>query len=132
MEKLHRATEDYLKTIYLLGGDHMGVRCVDVASRLGISRPSVSVTVKRLTDNGFLEIDGHHQLRLTDRGVQVARSTLEKNQAIRTMLQAFGVDEENAARDACRMEHDISPVSLAAMQSWWRENGKHGEEEQAQ
>lgn len=119
MEKLRRATEDYLKTIYLLGGDRMAVRCVDVASRLGISRPSVSTAVRRLAGEGFLEMDGQHQLRLTENGIRVAQATLEKNRAICTMLQAFGVDEENAARDACRMEHDISPVSLAAMQNWW-------------
>lgn len=119
MEKLRRATEDYLKTIYLLGGSQLRVRCVDIANRLGISRASVSVAVKRLCDEGYLVSDATHQVRLTESGLAVAQNTLEKNQTIRALLLDFGVDEENADRDACRIEHDISPASFAAMQDWW-------------
>lgn len=128
MEKLRRATEDYLKTIYLLGGSKLRVRCVDIANQLGVSRASVSVAVKRLCDEGYLISDETHQVQLTESGLAVAQNTLKKNQEIRTLLLDFGVDEENANRDACLMEHDISLASFSAMQEWWVRRQK---EEQA-
>ena len=124
MEKPRRATEDYLKTIYLLGGSQLPVSCVDVANRLGVSRASVSVAVRRMCDEGYLASDAAHQVHLTQRGLAVAQDTLEKNHAIRALLRDFGVDEENADRDACRIEHDISPASFAAMRDWWMRRQK--------
>ena len=120
MEKPRRATEDYLKTIYLLGGSQLPVRCVDVANRLGVSRASVSVAVRRMCDEGYLASDAAHQVHLTQRGLAVAQDTLEKNHAIRALLRDFGVDEENADTEGTgralkmrRVRGDRRPLAAA-------------------
>ena len=77
-----------------------------------------------MCDEGYLASDAAHQVHLTERGLTVAQDTLEKNHAIRALLRDFGVDEENADRDACRIEHDISPASFAAMRDWWTRRQK--------
>lgn len=69
-----------------------------------------------------------HTVRLTDSGREIAEATYARNRFFRTMLSALGVDEETAVRDACEMEHAVSPASFAALQQLLPENEHKGEE----
>lgn len=116
MQKLKRTTEDYLKTIYLLARKHNGVRGVEIAEKLNVSHPTVSVIMKRLTEEGYVIKNAEHKFFLTDEGRKIAENILKKNEMFKTLLTELGVDEQTAAADACEMEHVVSTESFEALQ----------------
>ena len=76
--KLKKSTEDYLKTIYILNKKD-GVRGVEIAEVMNVSRPSVSVALKALKQEVYVWINEHRHVFLTDLGLSVATETYEKN-----------------------------------------------------
>lgn len=125
---LKRTTEDYLKTIFLLARKQGGVRGVEIAGQLGVSKPTVSVVVKRLTKDGFVTMDSSHEIFLTAKGKEIAEDVLERHTTISTLLAELGVDEKTASRDACGMEHAVSPESFEALKRLAEERRKKQEE----
>ena len=110
--KMQESPEDYLETIYMLSLHSSEVRSIDVARHLGYSKPSVSVAMKRLRENGFVTLDEHGNLILTGSGLSIALKIYERHLVISQFLISIGVDEEIAKKDACRMEHVISDESF--------------------
>ena len=113
--ELHRAGEDYLKTILLLQNKNGSVRSLDVARKLNVSKPSVSVVMKLLRDGGFLTMDENKRICLTDAGREVAEQIYEKHLILKDCLISLGVDPDMAEKDACIMEHLISRETLEKM-----------------
>ena len=81
--KLHRAGEDYLKTILALQMAYGGVHSADVAKELHVSKASVCNAIKRLRTDGFLTMAPNKLLRLTDQGRVAAERMLERWAACR-------------------------------------------------
>ena len=106
--KMQESPEDYLETIYMLSLHSSEVRSIDVARHLGYSKPSVSVAMKRLRENGYVNMDDNNLLTLTESGLDIARSIYERHQVISGYLMSIGVSEETAFKDACRIEHVLS------------------------
>ena len=106
--KMQESPEDYLETIYMLSLHSSEVRSIDVARHLGYSNPSVSVAMKRLRENGYVNMDDNNLLTLTESGLAIARSIYERHQVISGYLMSIGVSEETALKDACRIEHVLS------------------------
>ena len=106
--KMQESPEDYLETIYMLSLHSSEVRSIDVARHLGYSKPSVSVAMKRLRENGYVNMDDNTLLTLTESGLAIARSIYERHQVISGYLMSIGVSEETALKDACRIEHVLS------------------------
>ena len=106
--KMQESPEDYLETIYMLSLHSSEVRSIDVARHLGYSKPSVSVAMKRLRENGYVNMDDNNLLTLTESGLPIARSIYERHQVISGYLMSIGVSEETALKDACRIEHVLS------------------------
>ena len=104
--KMQESPEDYLEAI--LGN----VRSIDVANHLGYSKPSISVAMKRLRENGYIALDDNGHLILTGAGLAIALNIYEKHLVLTQFLISIGVDEEIAKKDACRMEHVISDESF--------------------
>lgn len=105
--------EDYLETIYLLHEESDDVRITDIASRLGLSKPSVNHAVTTLRDSGYLEHELYGTIRLTDRGRLLAEQVLHRHLTIKRFLtETLGIDEKIAEADACRMEHVVSPETI--------------------
>ena len=119
--ELHRAGEDYLKTILLLQNKNGAVRSLDVAKALNVSKPSVSAAMKLLRDGGFLIMDADKQIQLTDAGREVAEGVFEKHSIIKQCLISMGVDPGTAEKDACGMEHIISSETLERLKAFVRE-----------
>ena len=113
--KLHRAGEDYLKTILLLQHTNGSVRSLDVARKLNVSKPSVSAAMRLLRDGGFLTMDENKKICLTDAGLEVAEQVYEKHLIVKECLISLGVDPDIAERDACIMEHLVSRETLEKM-----------------
>ena len=106
--KMQESPEDYLETIYMLSLHSSEVRSIDVARHLGYSKPSVSVAMKRLRENGYVNMDDNSFLTLTESGLAIARSIYERHQVLSGYLMSIGVSEETALKDACRIEHVLS------------------------
>ena len=115
--KIHESAENYLETILMLQQRKGSVRSIDIANELEFSKPSVSVAMKNLRLNGYIEMDPSGEIRLLEPGLEIAQKVLEKHNLITKFLVALGVAPETAAEDACRMEHVISNESFEAIKA---------------
>ncbi|MBR6575467.1 MAG: metal-dependent transcriptional regulator [Clostridia bacterium] len=120
---LQESGEMYLETIHRLSMEQQYVRSIDVAESMGFSKPSVSRAVALLKQGGYLLVNEHGHLSLTDEGKQVAEKVFERHTVLTTMLTALGVDAETASEDACRMEHVISEQTFEAIKRHIRQYG---------
>ena len=103
--------EDYLEKILQLSQEKGVVHAIDIARGLSFSKPSVSIAMNKLKEANYIEINPKGEITLTPSGLVIAEKTLEKHRILTNILVYFGVDEETAKEDACRMEHDISDKS---------------------
>ena len=111
---LQESGEMYLETIYVLSKNGV-VRSLDVAEYMGFSKPSVSRAVGLLKQGGYLIMDREGSLTLTEEGLGVAKKIYERHTLLSDFLVRLGVDKNTAAEDACKIEHDISDESFAAI-----------------
>src|SRR5699024_11514216 len=82
---------------------------------LDFSKPSVSVAMKNLRQNGYIQVDGNGYITLTDAGRKIAETMYERHTMLSSWLVYLGVDQKTAVEDACRMEHVLSADSFAAI-----------------
>ena len=116
--------EDYLEKILQISKVKENVHAIDIAREMNFSKPSVSVAMAKLKEEGYIEINEKGEISLTSSGREIAEKTLEKHEILTKMLQFLGVDEKTAAEDACRMEHDISDVTWAAIKKHYDDTKK--------
>lgn len=110
-----RASEDYLEAMLMMKEKHGYVRSIDVAEFLGVTKPSVSYATKRLRESGHITMDKDGLITLTDSGMAVAASMLDRHKTLTAFLISIGVDKETAEADACKIEHDISQQTFEAI-----------------
>ena len=113
--KIQESAENYLETILILSKSHPVVRSVDVAAELGFKKSSVSVAMKNLRVNNLILVNDEGHITLTDEGRRIAETIYERHTALSKWLMDLGVSEQTALDDACRIEHDISAESFAAI-----------------
>ena len=118
---MYESGEMYLETILILGQRKNLVRAVDVATEMGLSKPSVSRALVRLKNDACIIVDENGHIAFTEKGRAIAEKIYERHQVLTEILMAIGVDRENAAKDACKMEHDISDETFDAMKRHLRE-----------
>ena len=112
---IYESAEDYLEMILMLREQKGYARSIDIASALGVTKPSVSFAMKKLRENGYISMGSDNNISLTDKGYTIARKIYDRHQALTRFLISLGVSEKNALEDACRIEHDISEESFAAI-----------------
>ena len=105
----------YLETILVLSRQREAVRSIDIADSMGFSRPSVSRAVNLLKDDGFLSIAKNGHITLTESGRAVAEKIYERHTLLTELFVRLGVDRETAMADACKIEHDLSDTTFAAL-----------------
>ena len=113
--KIQQSAENYLETIYMLRKSKGSCRSIDIANELGFSKPSVSVAMKNLRTNGYIEVSGDGNITLLEPGEKIARELFERHTMLTRFLVSIGVSEDLAAEDACRIEHVISKESFEAI-----------------
>ena len=113
----HESQEDYVERILMLGQGKEGVRSVDLARSFSYSKASVSVAVRKMEDKGLIRLDEHGLIDRTEQGMAIAGRVYERHQVLEKALLSLGVDEENARRDACLIEHDLSEESFQAIKA---------------
>jgi DtxR family Mn-dependent transcriptional regulator len=112
---IRKSTEDYLEAMLMMSERHGYIRSVDVAEQLGVTKPSVTYTTKRLKANGFITMDEGSHITLTEKGMEIARRIYTRHRLLTEFLIRLGVDEKTALADACRMEHDLSEQTFDAI-----------------
>lgn len=110
--RIKESAENYLETILMLKNKNGYVRSIDIAHALSFTKPSVSVAMKALREEGYIVMDDDSGITLTDKGLEVAAKVYRKHQIIAKALMSLGVDEETAYKDSCKIEHDISDISF--------------------
>ena len=121
---IHESAEDYLESIYMLTLEKGYARSIDVANALGYSKPSVSVAMKQLEENGYIRRDADRLLYLEDKGLAIAKRIYERHETLAAVLMSLGVERQVAYRDACKMEHDLSDETFAAIQAHMTAHGQ--------
>lgn len=96
------------------------VRSVDIAARLNVTKPSVSFAMKRLRENGYILMDEENLITLTSKGLSIAERIYDRHTTLTSFLMRLGVDERTAYEDACKIEHDLSEASFAAIKKQLR------------
>ena len=119
---LHESGEMYLETIYVLTRKSPNVRSIDVAESMGYSKPSVSRAVGLLKSGGYITVAPDGTLALTDIGHEVALRIYERHTILSTLLTKFGVSEDTAANDACKIEHVISQETIDVIKRYVETN----------
>ncbi len=116
--KILESAENYLETILILHKRKGSVRSIDIANELEFSKPSVSIAMKNLRENGYIDVNAAGNILLLDKGREIAEKMYERHTLLSTCLQALGIAPETAAEDACRIEHVISAESFEAIKRY--------------
>lgn len=116
--KIHESAENYLETIHVLHEKKGMVRSIDIANELGFSKPSVSVAMKNLRENGYITVSPEGYISLLPEGLAIAEKIYERHTLLTNWLVRLGVNPEVAAEDACRLEHDLSAESFEAIKRY--------------
>lgn len=116
--KINESAENYLETILILSQRLPVVRSIDIATELDFKKSSISVAMKNLRTNGYIEMNSSGFITLTPSGRRIAETIYERHNLLSKWLIALGVDEKIATEDACRMEHYVSPESFKAIKEF--------------
>ncbi|MCR5153562.1 MAG: metal-dependent transcriptional regulator [Lachnospiraceae bacterium] len=115
-----KSGEDYLEAILLQIRKNGACRTTDVAAAMGFSKPSASIAIKKLEDEGYIVRD-EWKVCLTEEGARIAEATIEKHTFFRKFLLKAGIDEKTADDEACLMEHAISETSFEKLKEHYKE-----------
>ena len=118
---IHKSAEDYLETMLMLKQERGYIRSVDVADRLGVTKPSVSYATKRLRESGYIALDPAGMIVLLQPGLEIAERMYERHKLLTELLMGLGVSPDTARRDACEIEHDLSEETFAAIRKHARQ-----------
>ncbi|MBR1732099.1 MAG: metal-dependent transcriptional regulator [Ruminococcus sp.] len=113
--KIKESAEDYLESILVLGESREHVRSIDIVKHMNLSKPSVSVAMKKLRESGYINMNDDGYITLTDDGKAIAEKIYERHVFISQWLEDLGVSEETALEDACRIEHVLSDETFSAI-----------------
>lgn len=116
--KLYESSEDYLETVLILKERKGNVHAIDIAREMGFSKPSVSIAIHKLEDNGYLTITEDGNILLTESGSEIANKIYDRHLTISKALTMLGVNEEQSLVDACKIEHDISEETFAKLKEF--------------
>ena len=115
MMNIHKSAEDYLEAMLMLKEERGYIRSIDVADKLGVTKPSVSYATKRLRENGYISFDPAGMIVLEKPGLEIAERMLERHNLLTELLIGLGVSPETAREDACKIEHDLSVETFDAI-----------------
>jgi DtxR family transcriptional regulator, Mn-dependent transcriptional regulator len=105
--------QDYLETILNLSNEYETVRVTDLAQEMNVAKSSVHQAVTQLKKTGLVEQEPYGPLILTKEGENIATKVLEKHHLlVKFFTEVLDVDYDTAQKDACLIEHSISPVTV--------------------
>lgn len=120
---IHESAEDYLEAILMLKERNGSVRSIDIVREKNYSKPSISVAMKKLRENGYIVMDEDGFISLLPAGEEIAQRIYTRHRLLSQFLEHLGVSPENAVTDACKIEHDISAESFEKIVAFARARG---------
>ena len=120
---LFESGENYLEAILMLSETQEAVHAIDIVSKLGLSKPSVSIALKKLKDDEYINIDQNNHIHLTNKGLDIAKKIYERHVILTSILIKLGVNKDVAEEDACKLEHDLSDESWSAIKEYSKKLG---------
>ena len=115
---LQESGEMYLETILVLSRKSSYVRAIDVGEYMGYSKPSVSIAMKKLRENGYISMDADGFITLNESGLEVASRVYGRHKTLSKLFVLLGVTPEVASEDACKVEHDLSEETFRCIQQY--------------
>ena len=112
---IHESAEDYLEKILMMQEQKGSVRSIDIAVAMGFYKPSVSVAMKYLREIGDFSMDPDGFIKLEQPGMEIAQRIYGRHRKLTAFFVALGVDPDVAAKDACKVEHDLSEETYSKM-----------------
>ncbi len=119
--ELYESSEDYLEKIYMLQKKFGQVRSIDIVNDLNYSKPSISVAMKKLRENGYIEMDASKNITLTPEGEKVAKRVYKRHQTLTKLFVKIGVSQQTAEKDACRVEHDLTDETFRKLEQLYKQ-----------
>ena len=116
------SAQDYLEMMYMLRERKGIIRSIDIAKELNVTKPSVSVAVKNLRENGYITMEKNGEIHLTSEGEAIAKDVFDRHVLLCSFLKHLGINDEDAHSDACKIEHDLSNASIEAIKKFAIEN----------
>ena len=118
--KNNQSAEDYLEAIMIIRERSGNARSIDVAHELNVSKPSVSVAMKKLKEKGLIEIDENGLISFSKEGEKIARKVYDKHKLLTKVLVMIGLKENEAAEEACMIEHVISDKTYKCINKYYK------------
>ena len=122
--QIFESGEDYLERILILKETLGKVRSIDIVNDMNFSKPSVSIAMKKLKNANLIAIDEKGYITLTEEGNKIAERIYERHRILTCVLVDLGVDEEQAKKDACKIEHDLSDETFNAIKKYYQKTGE--------
>lgn len=119
-----QSAEDYLEAILVLQEEKGNVRAIDVVNELNVSKPSVSIAMKKLKERKLISVDGNSHIHFTDEGRSIAENVYSKHKLLTDALVSIGVSKEETAKEACEIEHIISDETYECIKNFCKKNNK--------
>ncbi|WP_147635002.1 metal-dependent transcriptional regulator [Treponema pectinovorum] len=124
---MYESGEDYLEAILRLQLENGFVRSVDIANKLGVSRPSVSRAMGLLEKDGYIEFNLGNTIKLTEKGQAKAEDVFGRHKLLTIFLKKItGLSEEQCEENACRVEHQIDVDVVNGIKAWLKKNSTKG------
>ena len=120
---IYESAEDYLEAILMIQERKGYVRSIDIVEELQFSKASVSIAMKKLRENGYVSVDHAGKITLLKPGREIAERIYERHKVLTSLFERLGVNHDTAAKDACKVEHDLSPETFNALKRFC-EKGK--------
>ena len=121
---IHESAEDYLEAILILRNRRGAVRSIDIVNELGYSKPSVSIAMKKLRESGYISMAADGTITLNESGLEIASRIYGRHKTITKLFELLGVSPEQAAADACKVEHDLSDETFGRICDFIRRGGR--------
>lgn len=116
---LSESAEMYLETIYIIQKDHGHAHVVDVANKMGVSKPSVTKAMNQLKEEGLVSKEAYGHITLTKLGEELSVEVVKKHQTISRFLElSLKLKPEVASQNACKMEHVICDKMMCAIEAY--------------
>jgi DtxR family transcriptional regulator, Mn-dependent transcriptional regulator len=108
--------EDYLEAIFDLDQEKRFVRVKDIAKKMDVKMPTVSSMLKTLNERGLVNYEKYEYVELTEDGKDVGMEMrLRHGIILKFLTQILKIDVKTADQDACKMEHALSPATMASL-----------------
>ncbi len=110
--------EDYLEAVLVISNEQGFARVKDLARHLSVSDSSVVAALRTLKARKLVDHERYGYVRLTEEGREIAAEVFHRHMVLASFLEGvLGLDAETAARDACRIEHTVSPATFSRLKT---------------